>query len=420
MKHLLKKIESMPWAITREALDGIYKLASREWTSADYEIFHQADQSELQAIVSDLGERRNESKNAFVRGDTGILLLDGPIVPRATAFSAASGLVSVDEMSAEFKAFEADDDIERILMLFDSPGGDVVGIADFAALIRESSKPTAAHIFGMAASAAYWLASQADVVTSTATGVAGSIGVMARPGGADEDVIISNQSPLKNNVETKEGKSNAQRMVDEMADVFITDVAAGRGVRKETVISDFGRGGVLVAGSAQAAGMIDRITTLDALLSSFEKPARAGQPTGGLQMASLKELLQQNPEAAREVDQITAKARAEGEASAKAGITAVLPYLAKNSAYGKKGHALAMKVLEGQATAEMLHVFAAMWDAEAEETISETAQAETEEVGSTPAEAPEAVGDATTEEMTAKQEAQFIADEKRRLYGLEA
>jgi ClpP class serine protease len=424
MKHLLKKIESMPWAITRDGLDGIWKLASREWTTADYEIFHRAAQGEIRAVISDLGEPRGDSETAFVRGETGILLLDGPIIPRADFFSAMSGMVSLDELTAEFKDFEADENIKRIVLLIDSPGGDVTGVSDFADLVRASGTQTVSFVYGMAASAAYWIATAADSVVSTKTGIVGSIGVVSifRKDDDDDTVeIISDQSPLKRaDPETDEGRSSIQEMLNDLADVFIESVAVNMAVKKKKVLTDFGQGAVIVAARAQAAGMIDRITTLDALLSSFEQPpARAGQPTGGLQMAGLKELLAQNPEAAREFDKEVAKARDEAKASAKAEKKAVLPYLAPKSAYGKRGHALAMKVLEGHATVETMHVFSALWDTEEEEKNSAAAQDETDEIGETAAEAPEALGDTTPGELSAKAEEQIIAaDRKRR--GLEA
>jgi ClpP class serine protease len=221
------------------------------------------------AIVSDIGEPMGESASAFVRGDTGILLLDGPIIPRADSFSAASGLVSLDTLTAEFKAFEDDESIKRIMLLVDSPGGDVTSVSDFADLVKASEKSTVAYVYGMAASAAYWIATAADTVISTKTGIVGSIGVMSAIKKDDDDVeiIISDQSPLKNaDPETDAGRSAIQEMVNDLADVFVEDVAVNKSVKKRKVLSDFGRGSVVVAARALSAGMINQISTLDTLL----------------------------------------------------------------------------------------------------------------------------------------------------------
>lgn len=74
----------------------------------------------------------------------------------------------------------ADSSVSAILLDINSPGGVVRGCAECALAISEAaaSKPVLAYAADMAASAAYWLASQATQIHVSSTGEVGSIGVI--------------------------------------------------------------------------------------------------------------------------------------------------------------------------------------------------------------------------------------------------
>jgi ClpP class serine protease len=48
---------------------------------------------------------------------------------------------------------------------------------------------------------------------------------------------------------------------------FVADVAAGRGVTPEIVRAKYGEGATLTAAEALAAGLVDRVETLDAVVA---------------------------------------------------------------------------------------------------------------------------------------------------------
>lgn len=74
----------------------------------------------------------------------------------------------------------ADSSVSAILLDVNSPGGVVRGCAECALAIAEATraKPVIAYAADMAASAAYWLASQATQIHVSNTGEVGSIGVI--------------------------------------------------------------------------------------------------------------------------------------------------------------------------------------------------------------------------------------------------
>ena len=162
------------------------------------------------------------------------------------------------------------DDVQAVALDIDSPGGYVAGVDYVAQLIATMPKPVTAYVGDMAASAAYWLASQADsiVATSPASRV-GSIGVaieeyddreaLARDGIAHR-VYTSTDAPDKRpDTATDEGRSKVVKSLDDIHAIFVRRVAEGRKVSAEKVNKDFGRGGVLTAEAAMAAGMIDAV-----------------------------------------------------------------------------------------------------------------------------------------------------------------
>jgi signal peptide peptidase SppA len=165
----------------------------------------------------------------------------------------------------------------------DSPGGTVTGVPELAAEIfaARGKKPIVAVANGMAASAAIWLATAADQVVCIPSGEVGSIGVYC----AHQDVSAAMEKAGVSITFIKAGKfktegnpyepANAeyfayqQKGVDDTYQDFLAAVAKGRGVSVEKVEADFGQGRMLSAKDALAAGLIDRIATLDEVVSEL-------------------------------------------------------------------------------------------------------------------------------------------------------
>lgn len=75
----------------------------------------------------------------------------------------------------------ADDSVSAIVLEINSPGGSVDGTELLGEIINQRNKPVIAYVTGMAASAAYWIASQCDeIIMETAiSSEVGSLGVLA-------------------------------------------------------------------------------------------------------------------------------------------------------------------------------------------------------------------------------------------------
>lgn len=202
----------------------------------------------------------------------------GPIVRHGGLIAEASGSTSDDQIRAGLMRSTADQAVKATVLHFDSPGGEARGAAETADAIRAASKakPVIAYVAGQASSKAYWFASAADRIVATRDAEVGSIGVrvsLMDASGADQQEgvkrieIVSDVSPNKRATPVDDAViADAQRRANEIAAVFVADVARGRKTTVENVVANFGAGGVKIASSALEAGMVDQIGNLsDAL-----------------------------------------------------------------------------------------------------------------------------------------------------------
>jgi signal peptide peptidase SppA len=218
----------------------------------------------------------------------------GLISQRMGLMSYMSGGTSIDEMRATLREALDDSDVRAIVFDIDSPGGSVDGITEFATELRAAragDKPIIGQVNTLAASAAYWLATQMSEVVITPSGEVGSIGVFAVHedySKADEMMGVKTTlvSAGKFKVEgnefeplTDEARAAIQEQVDTFYQSFVADVAKGRGITTTVVADGYGEGRTMLAKKALAAGMVDRIDTIEATVRRF-------QPRGALSRAA--------------------------------------------------------------------------------------------------------------------------------------
>jgi len=197
----------------------------------------------------------------------------GSITRRGSMWADFFGGASVEGTIAALRNVAADDSVSTVLLNIDSPGGTVDGLPELAAEVRKlrESKHVVAMANSLAASAAYWLASQADEIVASPEALIGSIGVftahqdwsaMLEKMGIKTTYIHAGKYKVEANPDeplSTEARDHLQSIVDEAYGLFVADVAKGRGVTAAQVRSDYGQGRVLTAKDAKAVGMIDRV-----------------------------------------------------------------------------------------------------------------------------------------------------------------
>ena len=237
----------------------------------------------------------------WVSGSTAYIKVRGPLCKRWSFETWLLGGYPTPYLQHIFQKAEADSQVEQIMLLVDSPGGEVSGLSEFAQVVRECSKPVHAHISGHCTSGAYWLASQADRITGSKTSMVGSIGafisfIKLKDSPLFEEVTFRSSKHKAPDPESKEGKEDYQNLVDGIAELFEADVAEGRGVTVEQVRASYGQGKVFLGTEAQDLGLIDEVINKSELVL---EPAQASDETiyaGG----SMKVDKQKETEAAAE------------------------------------------------------------------------------------------------------------------------
>lgn len=244
----------------------------------------------LKAVEAERGEELEYTYNVRVRDGVAIIPITGPIFRYANLFSYFSGGTSVSILARDFNAALNDTRVHSIIFEINSPGGEVTGISELANMIfnARGRKPMTARVGGHCCSAAMWIASACDDIRIDDTAILGSIGVYAAfldtkkadaKDGFRRIKIVSNQSPNKvPDPATPDGEKLIQARVDALADVFVQTVARNRGVSVATVLSDYGRGDVFVGQAAVAAGLADRMASLEETIAEL---AAAHGPAGG-------------------------------------------------------------------------------------------------------------------------------------------
>ena len=285
---LIAAIRAQPWAIMPEYLEAIEAIAVRALDADVLQLLARDGHAgrmpgNLEAVAA-VGTRLDGSRGSTIRNGNAVVPMIGTIFPRASMINASTGGTSLDALMHDVRVAEASADVERIVMVIDSPGGVVSDVGAAADMLRATTKPITAYVAGMGASLAYWLGSQAAELVLDRAASVGSIGVVAtttRQESADANgrrsyEIVSSNAPFKRpDMTSEDGRAAVQAEVDAIEAAFLADVAAGRRVTVDRVRESFGRGAMVPAARAVEVGMADRIGSLEEILSRGSGRTRA-------------------------------------------------------------------------------------------------------------------------------------------------
>lgn len=290
--RIVRAVAETPWAILPGTLAAILDVVALRASG------QRLTPEEIQARIGPR-QRRPASQ---AQGPVAVLPLYGVLIPRATLLSDVSGATSLQQFTAELRDALNDPQVTAVVIDVDSPGGMTDLVPELASEIRgaRGRKPIVAVANTTAASAAYWLAAQADELVVTPSGDVGGIGVFA----AHEDISgLQEKLGVKTTLIsygryktegnpfeplTEEALGAIQERVDDRGRMFVADVARGRGVSVDQVREGFGQGRLLTARAALREGMVDAVDTLEATVARLAsgrtaRPAAAalsGAPPG--------------------------------------------------------------------------------------------------------------------------------------------
>ena len=209
------------------------------------------------------------------RGGEGVIEVRGDLLKVRPWYYGLMGweATQYSELAAALRAAAADDEVEAIRLVIDSPGGQVAGVDQALEALAEVSrqKPLNATIEDSATSAAYWLACLAGTIEANPRALVGSIGVYtvfydlsaaAQEAGVQVHVIRSGEHKgmgIPGAAITKKQIEAVQQVVDATAADFKDQVATGRELSDEQV-EQVATGQYWIAPQALELGLIDAIS----------------------------------------------------------------------------------------------------------------------------------------------------------------
>ena len=130
-------------------------------------------------VTTRYGDTIQQTRYLF-RDGLALITVEGTLVNRGAWIGASSGATSYEGVQAQLASAAADPDVREIVLDLESPGGEAIGAFEMADFVRAiaAEKPVTALVNGMAASAAYAMASGATRILTTPSGISGSIGVV--------------------------------------------------------------------------------------------------------------------------------------------------------------------------------------------------------------------------------------------------
>ncbi len=286
--HILNYVARTPWAIAESKMQAILSVLA--FRAAGGEFTHEE-------IAATLASTTAPASAPSGRG-VAIVPLRGTICHRIGSMDESSGGISAERFARMFSQAMADDSVGTVVIDCDSPGGTVDGVLEAADTVFEARgrKPIIAVANGMMASAAYWIASQADeiaAVPSLLSDNIGSIGVytvhadlsehLAKEGIKVTIVRSGTKKFSRNPFEplSEDEVARLQERCDSIYQAFLKAVARGRNVSVAQVRDTFGQGLAFPSKEAKSIGMIDRLATMDDVIGRAMNRRGRSQVGGG-------------------------------------------------------------------------------------------------------------------------------------------
>lgn len=276
----------MLWAGTEDSL-SLY-ISQSDWLATS-----QAQEAHKAFLASmlDSGEERS-SPILTVTNGVGIINISGILVSFDSWVNSYMGLLSQAEIQRALMEASGNPDVTSLLLDVTSPGGQVTMTLETARLIKEVDKIKPVYGFAeTAASGAYWLISAARKRYISATGMAGSIGVVAqhveyserdKKEGVKRKILrTGDYKQLFNSVEplTSTAETEILKLMFEIEAVFVREVSSNLNLSIAQLEPAL-EGREFAGQQAVDVGLFDKVDTFQNVLSMItQKEGEGGTQT---------------------------------------------------------------------------------------------------------------------------------------------
>lgn len=235
-----------------------------------------ASAGELRAAIGH--EDEGEERPLEVVDGVAHLRVEGPIVKRVPSWARYYGvrMAGAQDVQRDLARALADTRVRSILLVVDSPGGTLGGVQELgdALYAARAVKPVYGYASDQAASAGYWVLSQASRISANRAAAVGSIGVfvviadaskMYEQAGVTVHVVRAGEhkgagtwgAPI-----TDAQLAQWQGLVDGAARLFVEAVARGRGLAPDAAQA-LATGALWYADDAVGMRLIDAVESID-------------------------------------------------------------------------------------------------------------------------------------------------------------
>lgn len=242
----------------------------------------------LEALVSKDAPVLENTRTVQIQNGVAVIPVSGTITGRMDFLTYILGGTALDILAKDFRAALENNDVQAIILDFDSPGGIAVGPAEMADMIfnARGSKPIISYVGRNCCSAAYWLASAADKIVAHPSALLGSIGVVTtipvqeqpdENGTKCYEIVSSNAKAKRPDPRTEDGIQSIKAELDALESQFIGSVAKFRNISEEKIRNDFGKGGVVIGHEALQRNMADELGSFESVLASLTVTSKNGR-----------------------------------------------------------------------------------------------------------------------------------------------
>lgn len=231
------------------------------------------------------GKRTRSLPYKVTKDGTAIITITGSLVNRGAWIGTNSGLTSYEGIQHQIKSAMNDPNVHSVIFDMHTPGGEAVGAFETADAVRQLSKKkrTRAVVNGMAASAGYAIASGADEIIVSETGVAGSIGVVLLHAdfsralaneGINPTLIFAGAHKVDGNpfeALSQEVRADLQGEVNAFYDLFIKTVSKGRGNRMSAAAARKTEARTYIGQAAVDVGLADAVGSFETVLAELSR-----------------------------------------------------------------------------------------------------------------------------------------------------
>ena len=204
--------------------------------------------------------------------------------PNLTTIRIEGQIANIDKILVDIENAALDSNIKGVLLQVDSPGGALAPSIELSMAIKRLNeiKPVIAYASGSMTSGSYYASIWTKKIIANPGAFVGSIGVLfqapnikqlADKLGISEQIITAGEYKQMGTFTrewTPKERGALEELIGDAYELFITDVANARGLKKEDA-KEFANARVFIAQKAKNRGLIDEVGSLYIAQKEVEK-----------------------------------------------------------------------------------------------------------------------------------------------------